>query len=203
MENILQAEDLPEYFFDAIRFNERKAMKMRCIFLVRAMLFVGIALSARAQSDTPKPAPERKKLDYFVGTWSAEGEIKPGPFGAGGKFTGINRVRWMDGGFFLVTQSEFNGALGEGTETAYMGYDSSEKIYTYDSFNSLGEADHAKGNVDGDTWTWLSETRVGPTALKGRLTLQVLSARSYKFKFETSPDGNTWTTLLEGKDTEK
>lgn len=164
-------------------------MRMRCIFLVRAMLFVGIPLSARAQSDSPKPAPELKKLDYFVGTWSAEGEIKPGPFGAGGKFTGINLVRWIDNGFFLVTQSEFNGALGEGTETAYMGYDSSEKIYTYDSFHSLGEADHAKGNVDGDTWTWLSETSVLPTALKGRLTLQFLSARRWGPSFALHADG--------------
>jgi hypothetical protein len=109
----------------------------------------------------------------------------------------------MDGAFFLVTHSEFIGAMGSGTETAYMGYDSKEKIYTYDSFNSLGEADHAKGNVDGDTWTWHSETRMGPQTIKGRLTIKVLSAAVYDFKFETSPDGTTWNTLLEGKDTRK
>jgi hypothetical protein len=40
-----------------------------------------------------------------------------------------------------------------------MGHDSNEKVYTYDSFNTLDEADHANGNVDGDTWTWQSETR--------------------------------------------
>jgi hypothetical protein len=84
-----------------------------------------------------------------------------------------------------------------------MGYDSNEKIYTYDSFNSLGEADHAKGHVDGDTWIWQSETRMGPQTIKGRLTIKVLSATAYDFKFETSPDGTTWNTLLEGKDTRK
>jgi hypothetical protein len=109
----------------------------------------------------------------------------------------------MDGAFFLVTQSDFHGAVGNGTETAYMGYDGNDKLYTYDSFNTLGEADHAKGSLDGDTWVWLSETKVGSTSLKGRLTIQVLSARDYKFKFETSPDGNAWTTMLEGKDTKK
>jgi hypothetical protein len=151
----------------------------------------------------PKPAPELKRLDYFVGTWTADGEIKPGPMGAGGKFTGTNRVRWMDGGFFLVTQSEFQGPMGKGSETAYMGYDSSDKLYTYDSFNTLGGADHAKGSLDGDTWTWMSETRIGPQALKGRLTIKMRSASAYDFKYETSPDGVEWSAVLEGKDTKK
>ena len=178
-------------------------MKRRFTTLMCTALLLGVALSARAQMEKPKPAPELKKLDYFAGTWIAEGSIKPGPMGPGGKFTGTNHVQWMDGAFFLVTHSEFNGAIGKGTETAYMGYDSNEKIYTYDSFNSLGEADHAKGNVDGDTWIWQSETRMGPQSIKGRLTIKVLSATAYDFKFETSPDGTTWNTLLEGKDTRK
>jgi hypothetical protein len=99
--------------------------------------------------------------------------------------------------------SEFNGAMGKGAETSYMGYDSNDKMYTYDSFNTLGEADHAKGNVDGDTWTWQSETRMGSQTIKGRLTIKVLSATAYNFKFEMSPDGTTWNTVLEGKDTKK
>ena len=178
-------------------------MEKRVIILVCTALLLGIALSVRGQVETPKPAPELKKLDYFVGTWTAEGEIKPGPMGSGGRFAGTNHVQWMDGGFFLVTHSEFNGAMGKGAETAYMGYDSNDKMYTYDSFNTLGEADHAKGNVAGDTWTWHSETRVGAQTMKGRLTIKVLSATAYNFKFEISPDGAAWTTVLEGKDTKK
>jgi hypothetical protein len=178
-------------------------MKARFTILTCMMLLLGIALSAQDQMEIPKPARELKKLDYFAGTWTAEGEVKPGPMGSGGKFTGTNHVQWMDGAFFLVTVSEFNGAMGKGTETAYMGYDSNEKVYTYDSFNTLGEADHAKGNVDGDTWTWQSETRMGAQTIKGRLTIKVLSATAYNFKFELSPDGATWNTMLEGKDTKK
>jgi hypothetical protein len=178
-------------------------MKIRFGVLTCVALVVGMALMARAQGDMAKPAPELKKLDYFAGTWSAEGEVKPGPMGPGGKFTGTNRVAWMDGEFFLVTHSDFSGALGKGMETAYMGYDSDEKVYTYDSFNSLGEADHAKGNLDGDTWTWQSETRMGAQTMKARLTIKMLSATTYKFKFEMSPDGTTWNTVLEGKDAKK
>lgn len=174
---------------------------MRFTIVTCMTTLLAIVLSVRAQVETPKPAPELKKLDYFVGTWTAEGNIQPGPMGPGGKFAGTNRVQWMDGGFFLVTHSEFNGDMGKGTETAYMGYDSNDKMYTYDSFNTLGEADHAKGNLDGDTWTWHSETRVGEQTMKGRLTIKMLSAVAYNFKFEMSTDGDTWNTILEGKDT--
>lgn len=176
-------------------------MKRRFTILTCMTLLPWIVLSAPVQMETPKPAPELKKLDYFAGTWTTEGEIRPGPMGSGGKFKGTNHVQWMDGSFFLVTHSEFNGAMGKGAETSYMGYDSNDKMYTYDSFNTLGEADHAKGNVDGETWTWQSETRIGAQTMKGRLTIKMLSATAYNFKFEMSPAGATWTTVLEGKAT--
>jgi hypothetical protein len=178
-------------------------MKTCFLILTCMTLLLGIVFLAQAQVEAPKPAPELKKLNYFAGTWTAEGEIKPGPMGPGGKFTGKNHVQWMDGAFFLVTHSEFNGAIGKGSETSYMGYDSNEKMYTYDSFNTLGEADHAKGTLDGDTWTWQSETRMGAETVKGRLIIKMLSATAYNFKFEVSADGATWNTVLEGKDTKK
>jgi Protein of unknown function (DUF1579) len=106
-------------------------MKTRFI-LTWVTLLLGIALWAQAQMEMPKPAPELKKLDYFTGTWTAEGDIKPGPMGPGGKFTGTNHVQRMEGAFFLVTHSEFNGAMGKGVETAYMGYDSNDNMYTFD-----------------------------------------------------------------------
>ena len=175
-------------------------MKTRFTLPLCVTILFCFAFSAYAQL---QPAPELKKLNYFAGTWDAEGEIKAGPLSPGGKFTDTNRVAWMEGGFFLVTHSEFSGAMGHGVETAYMGYDGESKMYTYDSFNSLGEADHAQGRLDGDTWTWLSETTMGPQTVKGRLTMKVVSPTAYKFKFETSPDGATWTTVLEGHDTKK
>jgi hypothetical protein len=67
-------------------------MKTRFTVLTSVTLFVGIALSARAQMEISKPAPELKKLDYFASTWTVEGEIRPGPMGPSGKFTGTNHV---------------------------------------------------------------------------------------------------------------
>src|SRR5215472_12408176 len=60
-----------------------RPMKTPFTILACIMLSLGSAFSTRAQTETPKPAPELKKLDYFVGTWTADGELKPGPLGAG------------------------------------------------------------------------------------------------------------------------
>jgi len=178
-------------------------MKLRFTTIAIVALLFAIALPLSAQMDMPKPGPELKKLDYFAGTWTTEGDIKPGPMGPGGKFGGTDHVQWMDGGYFLVTHSEFNGAMGKGTETSYMGYDTNDKVYTYDSFNTMGEANHSRGTVDGDTWNWHSEEKMGGQMMKGRFTLKVISATSYTMKFEMSPDGTTWTTVMEGKGTKK
>jgi len=52
---------------------------MKTPFAILTMtLLLGIAVSSPTQKQTPKPAPELKKLDYFAGTWIVEGEIKPG-----------------------------------------------------------------------------------------------------------------------------
>jgi len=38
----------------------------------------------------------------------------------------------MDGGFFLTVNTSFAGAMGQGTEVAFMGYDANTKLYTYE-----------------------------------------------------------------------
>ena len=58
-------------------------MKLRFI----AVLGLVVAASAVATAQTNTRAPELKKLDYFVGNWSTEATVVPGPWGAGGKFT--------------------------------------------------------------------------------------------------------------------
>ncbi len=50
-------------------------------------LVFAVALSAQAPPQMPKPGPEQKRLSYFVGNWATEGDMKPSPFGPGGKFS--------------------------------------------------------------------------------------------------------------------
>jgi hypothetical protein len=93
--------------------------------------------------------------------------------------------------------------MGNATGTAYMGYNSDDKMYTYDAFSSMGENIHSKGTLDGDTWNWANEMKMGPQTMKARYTMKILSATSYTFKFEMSQDGTKWDTMMEGKATKK
>ena len=159
------------------------------------------ATAAFGQMEAAKPAPELKKLDYFAGNWTSVGDVKPGPMGKGGKAVVHEQIAWMEGKYFLVTHGKYETPEGNGTEIAFLGYDTQEKVYTYDEFDSQGEAVHAKGTVDGDTWTWTSEFKMGDKTMKNRFTEKVVSPTEYSYKFEMSPDGTNWNLVMDGKDT--
>ena len=162
------------------------------------MLLVVVAL---AQMEMPKPGPEHKRLDFFVGSWTLDGDIKPGLMGPGGKMAETYKCGWMEGGFYLVCHTDFKGAMGSGVGIYYMGYSTDDKAYTYREFNSWGEFTDARGSVDGDTWSWINDMKMGTMTIKGRFTMKILSPTSYNFSYETSPDGTKWTTVMDGKAT--
>jgi hypothetical protein len=176
-------------------------MKRALAVMLPAMMMFAQAIAAQKPPQMPKPGPEQKKLAFLVGRWNTEGEMKPGPMGPGGKFTSTDRNEWLPGGFFLVMHSEGKSPMGPSHEVAVMGYDSEQKTYTYDGFDNMGEHDISKGTVEGDTWTWNSESKMGGQMIKGKFTIKVVSPTEYTFKYEMSTDGRTWTTGVEGKST--
>ena len=53
---------------------------------------IGIALAtmvvaAQQPAQAPKPGPEQKRIEYFAGNWSFEGEAKQSPLGPAGKIS--------------------------------------------------------------------------------------------------------------------
>jgi len=148
----------------------------------------------------PKPAPELKECDYFVGSWTIEGDAKPGPMGPGGKIHMTEDVHWMQGGYFLVSHSKFSGAgMPDGSGISVMGYDSDAKKYTYYEFNSFGEATKSTGTLEAKTWTWYGEDKWG----KGKFIMKITSPTSYDFQYDMSQDGTNWTTVMTGTATKK
>lgn len=168
--------------------------------MILAVTLAGV-LSAMAQTEPLKPAPELKKLDVFAGTWTLDGNMKPGAMGPGGSMTENERCEWMEGGFYLVCHSDFKSSMGNGMGLSVMGYSVDDKAYTYREFNSYGEFDDSRGMLDGDTWSWTSDEKMNGTTMKGRFTMKMTSATSYNFTFDMSQDGTKWSTVMDGKAT--
>jgi uncharacterized protein DUF1579 len=175
---------------------EEKTMKGRIILAS----FVLVALSAVTAAQMPQPGPEQNRLHYYAGTWSAEYEMKAGPMGPGGKMMSTDSSEMMPGGFFLVTHTEGKGSMGELKGLAVMGYDAESKSYTYDSYNNFGEAEHFKGTVQGDTWTWTSEGNMGGKMVKMRFIAKEVSPKQYTMRLEMMSAGN-WLPVMSGRAT--
>jgi hypothetical protein len=162
------------------------------------LVLAGVAV---AQMELPKPGPELKKLDMFAGSWTLDGDMKPGPMGPGGKMTESEKCEWMEGGFFVVCHASFKSSMGDGSGITVMGYSTDDKAYTYREFNSWGEFTDSKGSVDGDTWTWANDEKMGGVTMKGRFIMKIISPTSYNFSYEMSQDGTKWAMVMDGKAT--
>jgi hypothetical protein len=176
---------------------------IRKTVLVSALIL--ITVSAWAQMGGA-PGAEVKKLGYFVGTWTAEGTIAEGPWGAGGKFSSSGTTEWIPGEFFVVRHADFKMPPelgGDGKETAIMGYDTDQNVYSNDAFNSQGKHTASKGTFSGDTWAWTSTANYGGQDIKHRMTIKILSPASYTLKVEISIDGTNWMTFMDAKATKK
>ena len=162
-----------------------------------------LAATAMAQEAPPKPGPELKKLDMFVGTWALDGTMKPGAMGPGGSMTESEKCEWMEGGFYVVCHTDYKSTMGNGVGLSVLGYSIEDKAYTYREFNSFGEFEDSRGVLDGDTWTWTSDEKMGGMTMKGRFTMKITSASSYNFTFEMSQDGTKWNAMMDGKASKK
>lgn len=154
-----------------------------------------------------KPGREVKKLDYFVGSWTVEGTIPPGPWGAGGKYSITHDNEWMTGNFFLICRTKSKMPLDLGGETesiSFTGYDVDKKVYTDTGFDSHGGNGVSQGNLDGDAFTWrMSEKLSDGQVIQQRETNKMLSPTRYTTRFEVSDDGTNWTVMMESIVTKK
>jgi len=175
---------------------------MRRTVAVTWVVFAALGGWLLAQAPpTPKPTAEHQRLRYFVGEWRSEGNLKPSPWGPGGKFTSTDH-NVMLGELFVVLHSDSTGPMGAIKEIAVMGYDPKETVYTYDGYNSMGEHDLSTGTISGSTWTWVSpEQDIGGRKVLGRFIIREVSPTSYTYAYEVSIDGGAWTNVMEGKST--
>jgi len=175
----------------------------------RSLLAVVTVLSAAGagigSAQAPKPGPEHARLGYFVGKWTSEGEVKPGPMGPGGKMRSSDTCEWFEGGFSVVCRAEGTGPWGPGKNLGILGYSQEEKVYTYYGVDhtSMTMASVPKGTVQGSTWTYNDESLMGGQKVKSRVTLKELSPTQYTFRMEFLGSDGKWSTVMESRNTKK
>src|SRR5712692_10672367 len=143
-------------------------MKARVLCMAVAVLTLsGAALRAEDKpKGPPQPGPEHKRLGYFEGKWTSEGEMKASPFGPAGKFTGTDVCEWFPGGCFVKCTGEGKTPMGEMKSLGLLGYSSEDKVYTYYGVDSMGMGDSSKGTLKGDTWTYTGSSKMNGKVIK-------------------------------------
>ena len=160
--------------------------------------FTSLLLS-QAPPERPKPGPEHKKLEYFVGTWKTEGEIKANEFVPAGKVVTTETVTLDPGGFYVVVDRPAGGQIPR--TQGITAYDSHAKVYTSYYANSAGLVGIGTGTVNGNTWTWMVEDKVFGKAVKGRTTVTIKSASQLTSKYEMLDANGRYVTIVEGTST--
>jgi hypothetical protein len=161
-----------------------------------AFLFSASLLSA---GEPPKPGPEMKRLEYFIGTWTTDANALASPFGPAGKVTGTETYERGPGGFSITLRSDGKTPGGPMKSTAIIAWDSVKQAYHYHGANSVGGLGFATGKVDGTKWTWSTEDHMDGKTVKGRFTLVELPPSSYTYKYEMQGDDGKYATVEEGK----
>ena len=171
--------------------------------LVVSVLALTWAVALQAQA--PKPGPEHKRLGMFLGSWSVDGEFKPGNgYGVpAGKVNTVERYQWMPSEFLLQMNRDGKGPAGDIKEMIIFGYDPGAKKHTGTWFDlNSGSSMSATFANNGNTWIW-SGNGYAPNgkAFQERCTTTVVPNASFTVKCETSGDGKSWSPSLEWKGT--
>ncbi len=173
--------------------------------LVTMVLVVSSGVAwAQGPGGPPAPGPEHKRLGYFVGTWSSEGDVKPNPFMPAGKMTSNDTCEWFEGKFAVVCKYNGAGPMGPTKGLGIMGYSTEEKAYIYYGLDNspMAMATVPRGTVQGGAWVYNDESRMGGKMMKSRYSMNELSPTAYTFKWEMMGEGG-WQTIVEGKATKK
>jgi hypothetical protein len=93
--------------------------------------------------------------------------------------------------------------MGSMKSLGIMSYTTEEKVYTYYGIDNSGmvSTSVARGTVQGDTWVYADEFKMGGKLVKSRYTLKHSSPNSYTFKWDVQGEGGAWTPVMEGTTT--
>ena len=154
-------------------------------------------LAVVAQAQAPKPAPELKVLEPWIGNWTIEAQGKDSPSEPEYKLAWTLQCRWILGGFFLESRHTQKSPRGETSFLEIYGYDPIKKEYVSRGFASNGSTLTATGTIKDEVTviTALFVSAEGKPSMKVRNTFTFSPNRmSFSLKGEEEKDGTWWTS---------
>jgi hypothetical protein len=163
-----------------------------------AVALVALLFALASQVQAPKPAPELKAMEPWIGNWTIEAQAKDAPSEPEYKLTWTLQCRWILGGFFLESRHTQKSPRGETTFLEIYGYDPIRKDYISRGFASNGSTFTATGTFK-DEVTVITAPFVsaeGKSIMKYRNTFTLSPDRmSLSLKGEQEKDGTWWTSM--------
>jgi hypothetical protein len=159
--------------------------------LVAAAVLAATAVIAQSQPQYGCDSAESRQLDFWVGEWDL---AYVGPNGQPAKSR--NRItKTLDGCAIL---EEFTGAPGTKLDgRSYSAYDRAGKRWKQTWVdNTASYLDFVGATVDGDMAFVRTATQNGKTQHQ-RMVFREVKADSLKWVWQSSPDGQAWTTQWE------
>jgi hypothetical protein len=153
--------------------------------IARASLSLAVLTMALVCVDTAhaQAGPEQKKLEYLVGKWKTDVDIKASAASPGGKAAGSEDCEWF-ANLHVVCRAESSGAAGSYRTMRVISYVPALKAYSQYAVDSLGYAVLSAGQLQGNVWTFTTE----------------LPGMKLRTVMKTSNDGYTTTSEYAGAD---
>jgi len=160
------------------------------------LMVVALLLSpAVGRGQAPTPSPEHQALGFWIGRWDLEGEAHPNPLFPEGEYRATMTAEWFQGGFHVMCDYDWTGALGPYRELNVLGYgtpvDGYEGYYQF-FVDGFGSGSLSRGTRDGNIWTYINRTNLEGQEVTFRWTVTDESPGLITWTSEVSLDGGPW-----------
>ncbi len=169
-------------------------MPILSLLLHALLLLTGISAPAQAPVNDAKTNDPRLKLGVLAGKWKTEGA-----FTDGRKTSSDLECRWSAQQDYLVCEQAVKFPEGEHRQLTVYSYNSADHLYRYTTIADPGALPNSGTvEINGPVWTYHSSFERNGKTTQIRTTNDFTVANAETFKVETSQDGVTWTTAMQG-----
>ena len=154
------------------------------------------SLGPHVQGIEAKPTlgPEHKRLDVFVGRWTAEGTTGLGATDPSENMTQQHTYEWLPGGFHILHRWAGHTGSRRMDGVEIIGYDAATDTYEVHFFDSDGWVRIYQARARDRVWTF--------TGTRERCLIMFADdGNTMTTHWDRSPDGATWVPLCDTKAT--